>query len=111
MSNFTKGKWDAISWPVSLSADGDKDWYLVGSPEHAIGFIHHKADADLIAAAPEMYRILKAFALCLHEDGMFDLMEEAGELIASIDGKENIREEVHRKRMEAKRFGRQHLCV
>lgn len=57
----------------------------------------------LLAAAPEMYRILKAFALCLHEDGMFGLMEEAGELIARIDGKENIREEVHRKRVEAKR--------
>lgn len=58
----------------------------------------------LLAAAPDMYRILKAFALCTHEDGMFDLMEEAGELIARIDGKEDdIHEEVHRKRMEAKR--------
>ena len=57
----------------------------------------------LLAAAPEMYRILRAFARCNHEEGMFGLIEEAGELIARIDGKENIREEVHRKRVEAKR--------
>lgn len=46
------------------------------------------AKARLIAAAPEMYNLLKRFAECRHEDDMFDIMENAQELIARIDNTE-----------------------
>ncbi len=86
MPEFTKGKWDFIEWPVSSDKE-EKQKYLIGSPERAIGFIFHKADARLIVAVPEMYKLLKAFARCENNADAGILEIEAENLLARIDGK------------------------
>ena len=93
MSKFTKGTWMPSNNGTSNCVD------VIDSTGHRIceffdclmwheDEAEDKANIRLIAAAPEMYRLLKAFAECLHEDGMFGLMEDAQELIARIDGEE-----------------------
>ena len=61
MPNFTNGEWDFIEYPMN---NNKEKWYLVGSTEKAKGFIRHKADARLIAAAPELYDIVHTLAEC-----------------------------------------------
>ena len=56
LRGFTGGEWKYLECPLIGLCDGDKEqWYLVGSPERAVGFIRHERDVLLIAAAPEMY--------------------------------------------------------
>lgn len=100
MSEFTNGKWEARSnGAISLS---DGKWYIpCGMSEH----IELDANARLIAAAPEMYRLLceflkideqKAWATTEKNDPayMMALVAQDGavnmakELLARIDGKE-----------------------
>lgn len=57
MSEFTKGKWNFLEWPISPDQE-EKQKYLIGSPERAIGFVFHKADARLIATAPKLYELV-----------------------------------------------------
>ena len=45
-----------------------------------------EADVRLIAAAPDMYCLLKRLAECNHGDDMFDIMQDAQEIVARIDG-------------------------
>ena len=99
MSKFTKGKWEVVN-------AGEKNFktqlfygYHVFSAAKPIAKIFEalddngnntQANARLIAAAPEMYELLKRFAECRHEGDMFDIMQNAHELVARIDGKETI---------------------
>ncbi len=91
MSKFTKGTWMPSNDGLSVLVR-DREGRRIC--EFIECFMWHEDEAEdkanicLIAAAPEMYRLLKAFAECLHEDGMFGLMEDAQELIARIDGEE-----------------------
>ena len=88
MSKFTQGEWKYLEWPMSFS-DKTEQWYLVGSAEHAIGFIRQEEDAKLIAAAPEMYRlIVDALEMCKGREVYASLYTRAVKLIARIDGKE-----------------------
>ena len=54
---FPKGEWDVVSKPVYLG-EGRSEWYLVHTPERAVGLVKHKSDARLIATAPIMYNLL-----------------------------------------------------
>ena len=93
MTAFTKGQWNFTETPVSLGKGEERSyWYLVGSPERAVGFIRHKEDARLIAAAPDMYGLLKAvgFGSC---DDCMPMMDAARKLIARIDeGTDNLKQ-------------------
>lgn len=95
MPEFTKGKWDFIEWPVSSDKE-EKQKYLIGSPERAIGFIFHKADARLIVAVPEMYKLLKDF---INSDAETDsaeyqlLQTVAAEVLNNINGKDTGHDE------------------
>ena len=81
MPNFTNGEWDFIEYPMN---NNKEKWYLVGSTEKAIGFIRHKADARLIAAAPELYELV-----------MDELRGEAGGIL-SFDRKAKIKAVLNR---------------
>ena len=81
MPNFTNGEWDFIEYPMN---NNKEKWYLVGSTEKAIGFIRHKADARLIAAAPELYDIVHTLAECQpHQFSSLKL--RANQLINSLE--------------------------
>ena len=93
MNKFTGGGWKYLEWPMSFS-DKTEQWYLVGSPEHAIGFIRQEEDAKLIAAAPEMYDELYEVLQLMKGKSSYD-EDEFGvearyieELLARIDGKQ-----------------------
>ncbi len=53
----TKGEWKYIISPLVGLGDNEQ-WYFVGSPERAIGFIRHEEDAKLIVHAPAMLEFL-----------------------------------------------------
>lgn len=69
------------------------EWFIVGSQEGAIGFIRHKDDARLIAAAPEMHELLyevmqelKGYETKVsYKKTYYELIQE---LLDRIDGKE-----------------------
>ena len=85
MPNFTNGEWDFIEYPMN---NNKEKWCLVGSTEKAIGFIRHKADARLIAAAPELYDIVHTLAEC--QPHQFSALKmRAGELL------NNLQEDTH----------------
>ena len=98
MSEFTKGKWNFLEWPVSPDKE-EKQKYLIGSPERAVGFIFHKANARLIANAPEMYKLMKsvvdfdygAFKFDTEGNLVFtrEKYDEFRDLLTRIDGKES----------------------
>ena len=54
-------KWSYIAHPL-ISLGDNEQWYLLGSPERAIGYVRNEEDARLIAAAPVMYDILLKIA-------------------------------------------------
>ena len=85
MSKFTSGKWDYLQSGLG----DDEQWYLVGSPERAVGFIRHEEDAKLIAAAPEMYRLLESIVslLSVHSYSQGEAVK-IHQLLARIDGEE-----------------------
>ena len=91
MSEFTPGRW----WIAPPIFDGDA---IFAPPQEkcrrnevvAIGILN-RADARLIAAAPEMYRLLNALVHREYDNtvtAVFTL--EAEKLLARIDGKEEI---------------------
>lgn len=88
MSKFTKGKWAFSPEPVSLGTPKE-DWYVVGSSERGIGFVRHKADARLIAAAPEMYELLSTLFKKESFEQMVQIYGRALELLARIDSTED----------------------
>ena len=98
MSEFTKGKWTADDMGEYVFAHGFdmmickmRGWaYLKAqglSDEEAIEV--QKANARLIAAAPLMYQLLKRLASCSHEDDLFDIMQDAEEILNRIHGEDD----------------------
>ena len=105
MSEFTKGKWEVC---VDGSVDVfDESGQLVSTYSDVIGRKSDKqlmADARLIAAAPEMYRLLENLYKVHNAKSKVNEVGEAGlvvldvardtfikqgqELLAKIDGKE-----------------------
>lgn len=95
MTNFTKGKWVFFEQLGEVAAVHEDAEYIHTCLTPITGQLLRRdcreemmANGRLIAAAPEMYNLLKRFAECRHEDNMFDLMENAQELIACIDNEE-----------------------
>ena len=88
MSKFTGGEWKYLQSPLR-GLGGDEQWYLIGSPERAVGFIRHEEDAKLIAAAPEMYRLLESIVslLSVHSYSQGEAVK-IHQLLARIDGEE-----------------------
>ena len=91
MTDFTKGKWNYIEWPLSLDKK-DKDWYLVGSTDKAIGFIKNEADAKLLVNAPEMYNwiidMLEYLAcFSFEEEELKNLQTEGRKFYERLEGK------------------------
>lgn len=94
MSQFTKGKWEyAEHIRKGVTINGMNYLIFIGSPNpeddgEDIAFVHREADARLIAAAPEMYSLLKQVAYGTCDDCM-PMLVSARKLLAHIDGKEN----------------------
>ena len=95
MTEFTKGKWTADDMGEYVFAHGFdmmicqmRGWaYLKAqglSDEEAIEV--QKANARLIAAAPDMYELLKVVGLGSCDDCMH-MLDAARKLLARIDGK------------------------
>ena len=78
MSEFTSGKWEVEGTvPFGIKSEASPRIAIVLTPE----------DARLIAAAPEMYRLLKAVAN-YKPNFVWDVVFNAQELLARIDGEE-----------------------
>ena len=97
MSKFTEGKWTADDYGEYVFAHGNdmmicqmRGWaYLKGkglSGEEAIEV--QEANARLIAAAPEMYEMLKTCSDHFHHIGFSPMGDMCDEIIARIDGQE-----------------------
>lgn len=88
MSNFTKGKW------IVKEGARTNEYAIFALRENDFDFIadcrSRKADARLIAAAPEMYRLLQNF--CYPEEPYdtrkAELSNKVWELLRRIDGEE-----------------------
>ena len=92
MSEFTPGKW----WIAPPIFDGDVIFappLVKGRRNEVVAMgILNKADAQLIAAAPEMYEMLKEELIPTSDyGGILSLSREdkLRKLFARIDGKEN----------------------
>ena len=80
MSEFTSGKWEA---DVLYG-----DHFVVFANSHMIAdCFSSEANARLIAAAPEMYKLLKLVAN-YKPDFVWDVVHHAQDLLARIDGEE-----------------------
>ena len=91
MNDFTKGQWDFVDAPISLGNVEDySGWYIVGSPERAIGLIRHKEDARLIASAPEMYELLKVWVNIQAQPTLREAQARARQLLSRIDGDTDV---------------------
>ena len=99
MSEFTKGKWTADNRGVYIfTHDFDmmicqmRGWaYLKAqglSDDEAIEV--QKANACLIAAAPEMYELLKVWVNVQAQPMLRDAQKMAQELLARIDGDSDV---------------------
>lgn len=106
MSKFTQGKWeydgDGYIWAENkqMMVAQIRGWgHLTGKGAGGLGLSEQEATAiqeaneRLIAAAPEMYRLLRVFAVETSEgegsiDELFLAVLKARKLLARIDGKE-----------------------
>ena len=84
MSKFSQGKWYVDSAGV-LRCDDDYDRSIAHFITSAATKELDEANARLITAAPEMYRLLDK---CVDELVAIGLSEECYELLNRIDGKE-----------------------
>lgn len=94
MSRFTRGEWkfdEYIHEGVTLNG---KQYIIFAkdvNKDHDVALVKRKEDALLIAAAPEMYELLKFFCedKAIDEDRFDDYLTaifEAKKLFKSIDG-------------------------
>ena len=82
MTNFTQGKWEA----EPLYGD---HWGVWANNYPVLDCFGSQANARLVATAPEMYELLNRLAKCRYMDDMFDSVQDAKELLALIDRKED----------------------
>ena len=90
MPNFTQEKWRYIEMNNTIVTDGEKYKPIA----HLVGCIafpedEYKANGRLIAAAPEMYDLLKVWVQIQAQPTLRIAQERAKELLAQIDGKED----------------------
>ena len=90
MSEFTKGKWSIDRDGSAIFSDSEDCYVAELSPANSDEQV--VANARLIAAAPEMYELLKICAKteepASYIPAFLDLKDKARELLARIDGKE-----------------------
>ena len=95
MSEFTKGKWTADDMGEYIFANGFdmmicqmRGWAYLNaqglSDDEAIDV--QKANARLIAAAPDMYELLKVWVQVQAQPTLMNAQDKAQELLARIDG-------------------------
>ena len=84
MSKYTPGKWEAQSHPTKYI-----ELWKVVAPDMTVAIgIMREHDARLMAAAPEMYDLLKVWVTVQAQPTLMYARERARELLASIDGTE-----------------------
>ena len=97
MSEFTKGKWEFDESPnsvyvIDVSNDGERVRIDIAPVIKGTSDGEYKANARLIAAAPEMYKILADIVKELRaygddvRDDLYSFMTEAEEILARVDG-------------------------
>ena len=105
MSGFTKGKWKYSEKLQQVTAypEGPGNWLIVGGfptyPDEQVMWKEitgklcwngDETDANgrLIAAAPEMYELLKIWTEIQAQPTLMEAQKKAQELLAYIDGEE-----------------------
>ena len=90
MSKFTGGKWQYSEYiPEGITLNGRE--YLIQADGEDVALARTESDARLIAAAPEMYKMLRKELIPTSDyGGMLSLSREAKvhKLLAWIDGEE-----------------------
>ena len=99
MSKFTGGKWEslfAVELIVSnreITIASTKSLrYLYSRKEKEIAISERKANAQLIASAPEMYELLKALVASENDAEVGAVWLAAKKLLVRIDGEETKHE-------------------
>ena len=88
MSGFTKGKWVYDKHYGCIHHDGKLIAEVAGAGGSNYRHAQGEANARLIAAAPEMYELLKVWTQIQAQPALMIAQENARKLLASIDGKE-----------------------
>ena len=92
MSEFTKGKWEFDEssnsvYIIDVSNDGERVRIDIAPVIKGICEEECKANARLIAAAPEMYKMLTYIVKELKiRDGLYSLMTKAEEFLTRVNG-------------------------
>ena len=87
MSKFTAGKWTYDTPSGCVHCEGKLIADVAGAGGTNYRHAKGEANARLITAAPEMYRLLKSVAN-YKPDFVWDVVFHAQELLARIDGEE-----------------------
>ena len=89
MTEFTSGEWvaDDLTETVNTVSDDARTICIITTNDAEDFSNEDRANARLIAAAPEMYRLLKSVAN-YKPDFVWDVVFHAQELLARIDGEE-----------------------
>ncbi len=93
MSKFTPGKWEVETHGISVFDERCEQTLFITDNVYSWADNNNEAEANarLIAAAPEMYRLVREFAgLPAGECMIGPMIHEARRLIACIDGEEGI---------------------
>ena len=95
MGKFTKGKWEAVCDLV-----GEYPYYVMANSKgkyHQVAFIDTDANARLIAAAPELYEVLRRvleeipiIAGDSRHDALSYAISDARQLLERIDREEDF---------------------
>ena len=93
MSKFTPGKWEVDGYGQAVSVFDEREEATLFIVDHVYSWADRdgeaEANARLIAAAPEMYRLAESLADLPDEQCMISpLIHEARRLLVRIDGKE-----------------------
>ena len=89
MSEFTKGKWEVQDWTEKLDGEFLPEYAVCVGDEWIADCADNEANARLIAAAPEMYELLKVLVQREYDNTVTAILAlEAEKLLARIDGKE-----------------------
>ena len=82
MSKFTGGKWEHTEYvPEGITLNGRE--YVISSMDEEIALVRTEADARLIAAAPDMYELVKEMARPIGKN-CYLLEQQAKKLLVRI---------------------------